>query len=118
MITTVIVPMLTDGNVVALGQQITAHTDHIAQQITTVAAPIWDIGANFKDKGIKFATYILMGGIALVAAVTYFIMKDKTATMKAVAVGIVLIGIINALPSLGLMSTDTVKSVTNTGGYR
>jgi hypothetical protein len=86
-----------------------------AQHVTYVAAPIWDIGANIKNQGITFAVYVLMGGTALVAAFMYFGGRNKTGALKAVAVGVVLIGIIGALPSLGVISKDTITGLTNSG---
>ena len=86
-----------------------------AQHVTYVAAPIWDIGANIKNQGITFAVYILMGGTALVAASMYFVGRNKTGALKAVALGVVLIGVIGALPSLGVISKDTITGLTNSG---
>jgi hypothetical protein len=86
-----------------------------AQHVTNVAAPIWDIGANIKNQGITFAVYILMGGTALVAAFMYFVGRNKTGALKAVAIGVVLIGVIGALPSLGVISKDTITGLTNSG---
>ena len=86
-----------------------------AQHVTYVAAPIWDIGANIKNQGITFAVYILMGGTALVAAFMYFVGRNKTGALKAVAIGVVLIGVIGALPSLGVISKDTITGLTNSG---
>jgi hypothetical protein len=106
MITT-LTPLLLDGT---LG--------NAADHVTTVAAPIWDIGSNIKNQGITFAVYALMGGTALVAAFQYFVKSDKTQAMKAVVVGIALTGIIGALPALGVVSRDTVNGITNSGGYR
>lgn len=80
-----------------------------------VAAPIWDIGANIKNQGISFAVYLLMGGTALVAAVYYFIAKNKTAALKTLAVGVLLIGLVGSLPALGVVSKDTVGGLTNSG---
>lgn len=86
--------------------------------VSTVAAPLWDIGANIKTEGIRFAVYLLMGGTALVAAGWYFIAKDKTAALKTLAIGVVLIGVVGSLPALGAMSKDTVGGLTNTGSNR
>ncbi|MET0994923.1 MAG: hypothetical protein ABWY20_12980 [Mycobacterium sp.] len=93
-------------------------TSGLAAQVTTVAAPIWDIGANIKNQGITFAVYALLGGTALVAAWSYFVAKDKTQALKVLAVGVVLVGIVGSLPSLGVVSKDTVGGLTNSGGYR
>lgn len=90
----------------------------LAAQATVLAAPIWDIGANFKNKGIGFAIAILIGGTALVAAWSYFVSKDKTVALKAIAIGVVLIGVVASLPSLGIVSKDTVGGLTNSGGFR
>lgn len=114
MITTMVLDIGAE-NLVSYGQLVTAST---GADISTVAAPIWDIGANFKNQGIRFATFMLLGGTALVGMFLYFVSKDKTQAMKAVAFGIVLVGIINALPALGMVSTDTIKSISNTGGNR
>ena len=84
--------------------------------VTYMAAPIWDIGANIKNQGISFAVYLLMGGTALIAAVYYFVAKNKTAALKTLAVGVVLIGLIGALPALGVMSKDTANTLV--GGTR
>ena len=89
-----------------------------ASQVTYMAAPIWDIGANIKNQGITFAVYALLGGTALVAAWSYFVAKDKTQALKVLAVGVVLVGIVGSLPSLGVVSKDTVGGLTNSGGYR
>src|SRR5271166_422801 len=86
-----------------------------AIHVTTVAAPIWDIGANLKNQGITFAVNLLMGGTALVAAGYYFIAKNKTAALKTLAVGVVLIGLVGSLPALGVVSKDTIGGLTNTG---
>lgn len=83
--------------------------------VRTVAAPIWDIGANIKNQGISFAVFLLMGGTALLAVFEYFVVKNKTAALKTVVVGVVLMGIIGALPSLGVVSKDTVHGLTNSG---
>ncbi|OOK65325.1 hypothetical protein BZL29_7804 [Mycobacterium kansasii] len=83
--------------------------------VRTVAAPIWDIGANIKNQGISFAVFLLMGGTAIVAALEYFVVKNKTAALKTVLVGVLLIGVVGALPSLGVVSKDTVHSLTNSG---
>jgi hypothetical protein len=88
------------------------------EHVSTIAAPIWDIGATIKNQGITFAVYALMGGTALVAAWQFFVKSDKTQAMKAVVVGIALTGVIGALPALGVVSRDTVTSLTNSGGYR
>lgn len=86
-----------------------------ATHVRTVAAPIWDIGANIKNQGITFAVYVLMGGTAVAAAFEYFVVKNKTAALKTVAVGVVLIGVVGALPSLGVVSKDTFHGLTNSG---
>lgn len=86
-----------------------------ATHLRTVAAPIWDIGANVKNQGITFAVYLLMGGTAVAAAFEYFVVKNKTAALKTVAVGVVLIGIVGSLPSLGVVSKDTFHGLTNSG---
>ena len=86
-----------------------------ATHVTTVAAPIWDIGANIKNQGITFAVYLLIGGTALIAAGYYFIAKNKTAALKTLAVGVVLIGLVGSLPALGVVSKDTIGGLTNTG---
>lgn len=86
-----------------------------ATHVRTLAAPIWDVGANIKNQGISFAVYLLMGGVALIAAIEYFIVKNKTAALKTVGVGVVLIGIVGSLPALGVVSKDTVHSLTNSG---
>lgn len=92
---------------------ITAAATDTSQHITTVAAPLWDIGANFKSQGIRFATFMIMGGTALITMFLFFVSKDKTHALKVAAIGVVLMGIVNALPSLGVVSSDTVNSVTN-----
>lgn len=86
-----------------------------ASHVTYLAAPIWDIGANIKNQGITFAVYLLMGGTALVAAGMYIIAKNKTAALKTVAVGAVLIGLVGSLPALGVVSKDTIGGLTNSG---
>jgi len=103
MITT-IAPLMLDGGATVL-----------AENVTTVAAPIWDIGANIKNQGITFAVYLLMGGTALVSAAYYFIGHNKTAALKTLAVGIVLIGLVGSLPSLGVVSKDTIGGLTHSG---
>ncbi|MBO0882425.1 MAG: hypothetical protein J2P17_19255 [Mycobacterium sp.] len=80
--------------------------------VRTIAAPLWDIGTNIKTQGIKFALFLLMGGTAVVSAGHYFIGHDKTKALKAAAVGIVLMGIVGALPALGIVSTQTVNGIT------
>ena len=84
-----------------------------ASQVTYMAAPIWDIGANIKNQGITFAVYLLIGGTALVSAGYYFIGKNKTAALKTLAVGVVLIGLVGSLPALGVVSKDTIGGLTN-----
>lgn len=105
MITT-IAPLLMDN--------VAANSGHI----TYVAAPLWDIGANIKNQGISFAVYCLLGGSALVSAAMYFIAKNKTVALRTLAVGVILAGLIGSLPALGVMSKDTVGSLTNSGGTR
>lgn len=83
--------------------------------VTYMAAPIWDIGANIKNQGITFAVYLLLGGSALVSAVVFIFSKNKTVALKTLAVGVVLAGLIGSLPSLGVMSKDTVSGLTNSG---
>ena len=80
-----------------------------ASQVTYMAAPIWDIGANIKNQGITFAVYLLIGGTALVSAGYYFIGKNKTAALKT------LIGLVGSLPALGVVSKDTIGGLTNSG---
>lgn len=101
MITT-IAPMLLDG--AASGA---------AAHVSTVAAPIWDIGASLKDKGISFAVYALMGGTAVVAAAQYIVGRNKTGALKTLAIGVVLIGLVGSLPALGLASKDSVGGITS-----
>lgn len=86
----------------------------VAGHASYIAAPIWDVGAQIKSQGITFAVYLLIGGTALIAAIAYFVSKDKTFALKTVAIGIVLIGIVAALPSLGVMSKDTVGGLVGT----
>lgn len=86
-----------------------------AAEVSYVAAPIWDIGSNIKNQGITFAVYLLIGGTALVAAGYYFIARNKTAALKTLAVGVVLIGLIGSLPALGVVSRDTIGGLTNSG---
>lgn len=81
--------------------------------VTFVAAPLWDIAANIKNQGISFAVYLLMGGTAVVSALSFLVTKNKTFALKTLAVGVVLIGVVGALPSLGVMSRDTVGGLTN-----
>ena len=83
--------------------------------VTYVAAPIWDIGANIKNQGITFAVFLLIGGSALVSAGYYFIGRNKTAALKTLAVGVVLIGLVGSLPALGVVSKDTISGLTNSG---
>jgi len=97
--------------------------DHVntitaAGSVKYVAAPIWDVGANIKNQGITFAVYLLMGGTALVSAAMYFIGKNKTGALKTLAVGVVLIGLVGSLPSLGVVSKDTIRNLTGSGGTR
>lgn len=93
--------------------------DHLAggggAHVSVVAAPIWDIGAELKNKGITFAVFLLMAGTALVAAIEFFVAHNKTAALKTVAIGVVLMGVVGSLPSLGVVSKDTVGSVTHSG---
>ncbi len=86
-----------------------------ASQVTYLAAPIWDIGANIKNQGITFAVYLLLGGSALVSAILYVGAKNKTAALKTLAIGVLLAGLIGSLPALGVMSKDTVSGLTNSG---
>jgi hypothetical protein len=106
MITTIAAPLMDGGASV------------LADHVSTIAAPLWDIGANLKNQGIRFAVYGLIGGTALIAMCYYFIGHDKTKALKAVAIGVVLIGVVSNLPALGVMSKDTVSGLTNSGGYR
>jgi hypothetical protein len=85
-----------------------------AAHLKTVAAPIWDIGANLKTQGITFATYILMAGTAVLAA-AHFFGRNKTAAIRTAAIGIVLVGIVHAIPALGVMSKDTIGGLTHSG---
>ncbi|SIJ21600.1 Uncharacterised protein [Mycobacteroides abscessus subsp. abscessus] len=86
--------------------------------ITEIAAPIWDIGANIKNQGITFAVWCLIGGTALVSMFYFFFEKNKTYAIRTLVIGVVLIGLVGALPSLGVMSRDTTRDLVNTGGYR
>ncbi|MFV8169748.1 hypothetical protein [Mycobacterium sp. DBP42] len=90
----------------------------VAGHVSYVAAPIWDVGAQIKSQGITFAVYLLIGGTALIVALAYFVSKDKTFALKTAAVGIVLIGIVAALPALGVMSKDTMNGLVGTSGVR
>jgi hypothetical protein len=103
MITT-IAPLLMDSAATGVGSH-----------VSYVAAPIWDIGANVKNQGITFAVYMLMGGTAIVSAFLFFVAKNKTAALKVFATGVVLIGLVGALPSLGIVSKDTMNGITNSG---
>lgn len=95
-----------------------------SDQVTVLASPIWDIGANLKNQGIKFAVFCLMGGTALVAAISDFVAKNKTIALRTLFVGVVLIGLVQSLPALGVVSADTACSLANStncnsgGGYR
>ena len=86
-----------------------------AAQITYITTPIWDIDANIKNQNITFAMYLLIGGSALVSAGYYFIGRNKTAALKTLAVGVVLIGLVGSLPALGVVSKDTIGGLTNSG---
>lgn len=97
---------------------LSGRTSAVAQNITTVAAPIWDIGANLKSQGITFAVFCLLGGTAVVSAITFFVAKDKTLALKVLGTGVVLAGLVSQLPSLGVVSKDTVGGLTHSGGYR
>jgi hypothetical protein len=91
--------------------------DHLAAggRSRVVAAPIWDIGAELKSKGITLAVWLLMGGTAVVAAFEYLVAHNKTAALKTVVIGVVLMGIVGSLPSLGVVSKDTVGGLTHSG---
>ena len=101
---TELAPMMLDGT-----------ASGAAAQVTYVAAPIWDIGANIKNQGIQFAVFLLLGGSAVVSAVYYLVSRNKTAALKTLAIGVVLAGLVSSLPSLGVMSKDTVGGLTNSG---
>ncbi|SIC62154.1 Uncharacterised protein [Mycobacteroides abscessus subsp. abscessus] len=83
-----------------------------------MAAPFWEIGANIKNRGIETAVYVLFGGTAVVSVITFLVAKNKTHALKVAAFGILLAGIIGALPSLGIVSKDSVNGLTNTTSYR
>ncbi|WP_292974820.1 hypothetical protein [Mycobacterium sp.] len=85
--------------------------------VRVVASPIWDIGADLKNHGITLAVYLLMGGTALVSAFEFFVTKNRTAALRVAAIGVVLMGIVGALPSLGVVSKDTLNSAVH-GGTR
>lgn len=90
----------------------------VAVHANTIAAPIWDVGAQIKNQGITFAVYALLGGTAVLAAWSYFVSRDKTQALKVLGVGVVLAGLVSSLPSLGVVSKDTVGGLTNqTGQY-
>jgi hypothetical protein len=95
--------------------------DHLAAggtaHVSVVASPIWDIGADIKNHGITLAVWILMGGTAVVAAWEYLAARNKTAALRTVAIGVVLIGIVGSLPALGLVSKDTMNATFH-GGTR
>jgi|UniRef100_A0A5Q5BSY2 hypothetical protein len=101
---TELAPMMLDGT-----------ASGAAAQVTYVAAPIWDIGANIKNQGIQFAVFLLLGGSAVVSSVYYLVSRNKTAALKTLAIGVVLAGLVSSLPSLGVMSKDTVGGLTNSG---
>lgn len=86
--------------------------------VTNVAAPIWDIGTNIKTQGIKFAIELILGGTAIISAGLFFLAKNKTMALKTAAIGVVLAGVFAALPSLGVMSQDTFRDLTNSRGMR
>lgn len=95
--------------------------DHLATggsaHVSVVASPIWDIGADLKNRGITLAVYLLMAGTALVAAFEFFVAKNRTAALKVAFVGVVLMGIVGSLPQLGVVSRDTVSTAVH-GGTR
>ena len=101
---TELAPMMLDGT-----------ASGAAAQVTYVATPIWDIGANIKNQGIQFAVFLLLGGSAVVSSVYYLVSRNKTAALKTLAIGVVLAGLVSSLPSLGVMSKDTVGGLTNSG---
>ena len=41
--------------------------------------------------------------------------RNKTAALKTLAVGVVLIGLVGSLPALGVVSKDTIGGLTNSG---
>lgn len=83
-----------------------------------MAAPIWEIGASIRNRGIETAVWVLLGGTAVVTAITFFAVKNKTHALKVLAIGILLAGLVGALPSLGLVSKDSVNGLTNSTSYR
>lgn len=99
-----VAPLLMDSAALSAGSR-----------VTYLAAPLWDIGANLKNQGISFAVYLLMGGTGLAAAFLFLVAKNKTAALKVLAVGTVLIGLVSSLPALGVVSKDTVGGLTNSG---
>jgi uncharacterized membrane protein len=45
----------------------------------------------------------------------YIFSKNKTAALKALAIGVLIAGLVGSLPALGVMSKDTVTGLTNSG---
>lgn len=99
-----IAPLVLDGTAAGLGA-------HVATQTTYVAAPIWDVVGNLKGQGISLAVGLLLAGIGIVAAWKFFMDRDKTASLKVLAIGVVVVGVVYALPSLGGVSRDTFTTV-------
>lgn len=91
-------------------------TSVLASHTSTLAAPIWDVGAQIKNKGITFAVFALMGGSAVLSAWSFFVAKDKTQALKVIGIGVVLAGLVASLPALGVVSKDTVGGLTNQQG--
>lgn len=99
-----IAPLLLDGTASGLSTQVAAQT-------TYMAAPIWDIATNLKSDGMTLAIALGIAGTGVVAIWKFLMDRDKTSALKVLAIGILIVGVISALPDLGGVSRDTVHSV-------
>lgn len=93
-------------------------TTILATAHTYMASPIWDIGLTIRDRGIDTAVFFLLAGTGLVAAATFLFSKNKTHALKVLGIGIVIAGVVSALPSLGVVSKDSVNGLTHSTSYR
>lgn len=78
---------------------------------TTLAAD--QVQDTLVNQGLTIATYVILGATAVTAVFSYLLAKSSHAALKAVAIGVVLAGIVGSFPWLGVVGSS---SSTGEGG--